>query len=396
MRARILCLTSVVLSSAAAFVACQDNGDGSIPAIPGHYYNPDGGGGDATLGDDGGTVITPSGDAGGDACVETTSASPDGDVAIGPTSLAFDPCGAGSPDAIYWNATNQTLYIADDHANQIWTWSDANGFQKLVTLPDDPAADDAGATKLTGITVSNSTLIVARYGNGAYGALFTYNLETAGGAATKVGSIDPTRYRFAVAADATGKIYSDSFAAALDGGADGGADGGTGGGGNGSIEIVGLSGTTPFLSGLDKPSGLIVVGTQIFVGDRAHDVIYTVPTNLALLDAGPDLDAADADAEAGAILDATAPPPYPVFASLPAPDQLSAGPNGSIFAGQKTNDGGAPQLRQIFPDGGITPFQPTATFTSLGGVAYDSVSKRLFVVDSNGGSVRTIKIYPAQ
>jgi len=391
MRARILCLTSLVLTSTAAFVACQDNGDGTIPVIPGHYYNPDGGGSDATVGDDSG-VITPNGDAGGDACVETTSASPDGDVAVGPTTLAFDPCGVGSPDALYWDPTKLVLYIADDRNNQIWTWSDANGFQKLVTLPDDPGADDAGATQLTGITMSASTLIVARYGNGAFGALFSYNVE-AGGAATKIGSIDPTRYRFALAADTTGKIYSDSFAVTLDGGADGGDDGG--GAGNGSIEIVGLTGTTPFLSGLDKPSGLIVVGTQIFVGDRAHDVVYTIPTDLSLLDAGADLDAADADAEAGTIADAST-SPYPVYASIPSPDQLSAGPNGSIFAGQKTNDGGAPLLRQIFPDGGITPFQPTVTFTSLGGVAYDVGNKRLFVVDSNGGSVRTIKIYPSQ
>jgi sugar lactone lactonase YvrE len=380
MRARILCLASLVAASTAAFLACQDNGDGTVPVIPGLHYNGDAAS-DATIGDDSGPVVVTNMDAGGDACIETTSASPDGDIAVGPATLAFDPCGVGSPDALYWDTTTQVLYIADDRNNQVWTWSDANGFQKLVALPDDPAADDAGATKLTGITVSASTLIVARYGNGAFGALFSYNLGATGGAATAIAGVDPTRYRTALAVDGTGKIYSDSWSAPVDGGDAAG----------GGIDLVGLTGTTTFLSGLDRPRGLIIVGTQIYVSDLAQNVIYSIPTDLSLLDAGAD----DADAEAGAAVDASM-SPYPVYASLPAPDQLSIGPNGSVFAGEKLADGGAPQLRQIFADGGIVSFQPTVTFTSLAGVAYDATAKRLFVADSNGGSVRTIKIYPAQ
>jgi hypothetical protein len=381
MHARLTWLFSIAVASTAAFVACQDNGDGALPAGPGLHFDGADASSDGSLErDDSGDVVAPRPDAGGDACVETTSASPDGDVAVGPTTLAFDPCGVGSPDALYWDAKGQLLYIADDRNNQIWSWSDANGFQKVATVPNDPAADDAGATRLSGITVTGTTLVVARYGNGAFGALYSYDLATGGGMATTIGSVDATRYRTALAADGTGTVYSDSFA----------ADAGDGGGG--TIDIVGLTGTTPFLSGLDRPAGLLIVGTEIFVSDRAQNVIYQVPTDLALLDAGT---AADADAEAGAIVDAST-SPYPVYASLPAPDQLSAGPNGSLFAGEKLSDGGAPQVRQVFVDGGVVTFQPTVTFTSLAGVAYDDAAKRLFVADSNGGAVRTIKIYPAQ
>ncbi len=51
-------------------------------------------------------------------------------------------------------------------------------------------------------------------------------------------------------------------------------------------------------------------------------------------------------------------------------------------------------MRQISPDGGVTVPFPNFTFTSLADVAYDKTNHRLFVVDSNGTTVRVIRIFP--
>ena len=180
------------------------------------------------------------------------------------------------------------------------------------------------------------------------------------------------RKRIAVTVDpSTGTIYSDSF---------------SGGGGSaiaGEIETVNLaSGTTPYASGFGKTVGLLVQGSQILVADQNDNVIYAVPTAAALVaDGGATL------ADGGA---------FTVYANVQAPDQLSAGPNGTIFTDQfqSTYDGGGPQVRQIAPDGGVTVLFPSVSFTSLSDVAYDATHSRLFVVDSNGTTVRTIKIFP--
>jgi hypothetical protein len=394
MRARILGLTSLVVSATAAFIACQDNGDGTIPPIPGHYYNPDSGPGVAPTGDDSGVVVTPTGDGG--PCVETTSASPDGGVTVGPATLAFDPCGAGSPDALYWDATKQVLYIADDHDGTIWTWTDAAGFQKIAHLP----ANDAGAMTVGGITGFGNLIVLSLNGGGTAGALFQYDVSTASGVATTIGgTVDPARRRTGVAYDTTGtRFFSASFAS-TGGGGDGGGGGGGGdaGAASGSIDLIQVTSTTAFVTGLVEPHGLLVSGSQFIVGDHGRGEVIAFPIVAAdLLDAGPidaGLDAADDGGDAG---DAATTPLYTTLAALPGVDQLSIGPTGVIYAGQHSSDGGAPQIHRITTDGGSAPFQPTVAFTQLGGIAYDTQYNRVFVADSNGTSVRTIKIYPAQ
>ena len=53
-------------------------------------------------------------------------------------------------------------------------------------------------------------------------------------------------------------------------------------------------------------------------------------------------------------------------------------------------------MRQIAADGGVTIPWPNVTFSGLSDVKYDKTNHRLFVVDSNGTTVRTIKIFPVQ
>lgn len=328
---------------------------------------------DASAGDSS-TDDASTGDSSTDADSSDSSEPTDGgqtDGDVGPQTLDFDPNGTGSPDAIHWDDAKQTLYIVDDRDNQVWTYQDGVGFQKLATVPDDPALTDAGRTKLNGITeLADGTLVITRFGYGTGGAIYTLSPD---GGTTTVPNVPANRKRIAVKVDpSTGVVYGDSF---------------TGGGGTppaGWIETVDLAnGTTAYATGFGKTVGLLVQGNSILVSDQTNDVIVSVPLNPAeLADGGATL------ADGGA---------FPVYATLAGPDQLSAGPNGTVYTGEflpQTDGGGAPQVRQILPDGGVVVPWPDITFTSINDVAYDPTNHRLFVVDSNGTTVRMIHILP--
>jgi hypothetical protein len=378
MRSRHLlaCFCGALASGGALLFACNSSND-ALPPIYTHIGGGDGGAEDAAPPNDSGSVVTLADGEVVEACVETSGASPDGGITIGPTALAFDPCGNGSPDALYWDATNSVLYIGDDQNAAIWTWSDAKGFQKLASVP----VDDGGSTVLGGIAGYGNLIVVSRNGGGASGALFQYDITTTTGIATTIGgAVDPTRHRTGVAYDSTGARF---FSAAWGGEA--------GAGPSGTLDLIGVLTTTPYVTGLDQPHGVLVSGTQFIVGDNGKGAVIAFPVAAEdILDAG----AAAAADDAGDAGDAAAAALYTTLATIEGVDQLSAGPGGSILAGQHLPDGGAPQLQQISADGGVVAVQASATFTKLGGIAYDTTYNRVFVADSNGGSVRTIKIYP--
>lgn len=394
MRTSVFRISALVVSSAALAMAAACSSSSSNNNSGGSDGGNDAGGDVTTMGDSGGTEDSgtdsstgPGMDSGGGSDTGSngdssqgqdsgSSDAPSGDGSDGGPgfiTLQFDPNGTGSPDAIYWDDTKQILYIVDDMNNQVWTYTDAAGFAKYVQVPDNPALDDAGKTKLNGITeLSDGTLVVTRFGYGIGGALYTVSPD--GGATTTVPNVPTSRKRIEVTVDpSTGTIYSDSF---------------SGGGGSaisGQVETVDLtSGTTAYATGFGKTVGLLVQGSVILVSDQSNNAILAVPTDPTQL------------AEGGAgLADGAA---FPVYASITGPDQLSAGPNGTIFTDEFLSgaDGGSPQVRQIAPDGGVTIPWPNVTFTSLSDVAYDSTNHRLFVVDSNGTTVRTIKIFPVQ
>jgi hypothetical protein len=365
MRKRALAFSLVVIgSSVAAFLACgssSNNNNGTSDA----GKSDSGGGLDSSSATDTGSAA----DTG--SATDTGSPTDGGDGGPGYITLPFDPSGTGSPDAIYWDNTKQILYIVDDTNNQVWTYTDAAGFVKYAQVPDNPALDDAGHTKLNGITeLADGTLVVTRFGYGVGGALYTISPD--GGASTTVPNVPANRKRIEVTVDpATGTIYSDSF---------------TGGGGSapaGEVELVNLTtGTTTYATGFGKTVGLLVQGSSILVSDQTNNVIVSVPTDPSLI----------ADGGGGPAAGGT----FPVYATVQGPDQLSPGPNGTIYTDEflSSTDGGSPTVRQIAPDGGVTVPWPNISFTSLDDVAYDATNHRLFVVDNNGTTVRTIKILP--
>jgi hypothetical protein len=365
-------LLSLVLGSfgLGGFLACGSSSSGSGSSTDGGHDSSipgtdSGGGVDSGGGTDSGGTDT------GGGTTDSPTEGDSGDAGPQVVTLEFDPNGTDSPVGIHWDNTNQVLYIVDNSNNQVWTWTDANGFKVFATVPDNPALDDAGHTKLNGVTeLSDGTLVVVRFGFGVGGAIYTVSPD--GGSAT-VPNVPVAEKRLEATFDPTvGTIYSSAF---------------SGGGGSpaaGKVEIVNLTtGTTQYASGFGKTVGILVQGSTLFVSDQTNGVILAVPTDGTQL----------ADGGAG-LADGSA---FPVYASLSSPDMLTSGPNGSIFTDQgpqSSAEAGPPQVRQIAADGGVTIPWPNVTFTELNDVAYDSTNHRLFVVDSNGTTVRTIKILP--
>ncbi len=372
MRKRALLVAGMLAAcSLGGFLACSSSSSNGTSPSEDAGKDSGGGGMDGTMGTDSGGGGMDSGSM-GDTGSTTDTGSGDGGTDAGYTTLQFDPTGTGSPDAIYWDDTKHVLYIVDDTNNQVWTYTDSAGFVKYATVPDNPALDDAGHTKLNGVTeLADGTLVITRFGYGAGGALYTVSPD--GGTAT-VPNVPAARKRIEVTVDpSSGVIYSDSF---------------TGGGGAapaGEVETVNLAtGTTAYATGFGKTVGLLVQGSAVLVSDQTNNVIVAVPTDPSQI------------GDSGATLvDGAA---FPVYATLSGPDQLSPGPNGTIYTDQfqSSYDGGGPQVRQIAPDGGVTVLFPTVQFTSLSDVAYDGTNHRLFVVDNNGTTVRTIKVFPVQ
>src|SRR5262245_23956371 len=70
---------------------------------------------------------------------QPTSSDGGSDAAVvdrGPTRLPLD----GDPNGLWWDASSQTLYIADDNGNRILKWTDAAGLGAASDLP--PASAD--------------------------------------------------------------------------------------------------------------------------------------------------------------------------------------------------------------------------------------------------------------
>jgi sugar lactone lactonase YvrE len=369
MRNTVVVLAALLAgTSATAFVAGFVGGCSS--SSNNNTATTDSGAGDVTTTDSGESVDSSSAQDSGTTTNDSGINPLDSSTDAGYVTLPFDPNGNGSPDAIYWDNTNQVLYIVDDLNNQVWSYTDKNGFQKYAQVPDNPELDEAGKTKLNGITeLADGTLVVTRFGYGIGGAIYTVSPD--GGTAT-VPNVPAARKRIEVTVDpSSGTIYSDSF---------------TGGGGAtplGEIETVDLAnGTTSYATGFGKTVGLLVQGSAVLVSDQTNNAIFSVPTDpTQIADGGAGLANGN---------------PFALYAGLSGPDQLSAGPDGTIFTDQflSNSDGGGPQIRQIWPDGGVTIPYPNVSFTSLSDVAYDATNHRLFVVDNNGTTVRTIKIFP--
>lgn len=287
-------------------------------------------------------------------------------TATAPQTIAFDE---GEPASVVWDAPARTLYVADNERNQLWSWTDAGGLKKLATLPDPLDAQAARATLVGQIArLADNTLLVARFGKpgGGFGGIAWVRPSASGasGESGVVPNLDPARKRIGLAAASDGRIFGSYFA------------GMSGGGQMGAVTRVDLrTGETDFAPGFKKIVGLAIAGDRLFVSDQMADAIYELPLTGTL----------------------PAPDAYKVVARLPRPDQLTPGPDGSLFTGQFQAAPGSSQplaVRQVLHDGAVRIVASDPDVTRPSGVAYDPDGRRLFVANGGNPAQRFVRIFP--
>jgi sugar lactone lactonase YvrE len=279
--------------------------------------------------------------------------------------LDFDPTGNGDPASLYWNDGEQYLLIADQRGNRVWKWTDADGFTLLGTTSGEPAdptgqgRDDVG--QIT--ELPDGKIAVARFGFGSFGSVLWLDPKT--GEKGSYSGLSATRRRITLYQSDAGVTYGGYFENVPDAGL------------RGAITTLSLAdGERDYATGFAKPVGLLALRDELLAVDQPKNAIVRLPL-------GP-LDGGILPPDGG----------YPVYARVPAPDQLAYGPDDSLFTGQfrPLDDGGTLAVRQVFKDGGVSVFADELTRPS--GLAYDPSGRRLFVADSNGQNVRTIRIHP--
>lgn len=265
-------------------------------------------------------------------------------VQRGPHVLEID----GDPNGLYWDDTHQTLFLADDDGNRILQWTDKDGFGLVHNLP---AASPQGAGLGQLVRTPDGTWVVTRFGGGSAGDVAFVSPD---GKAQIVPGLSPERRRIGLTACPDGRLF-DGWFVRLSSGARAGAIG--------ELSLKGAE--TEVLTGLKKPIGVLCSGSDLYVSDQELGQVLKAPLS--------------------------DPSKYSVLATLPSPDLLAVGPQGSIFTG---SEGG--KLFRIEESGAVSVFK--SGFDTVRGVAYDPTNRRLFVANHLGhetkGEKQTVHILP--
>lgn len=292
-----------------------------------------------------GADTTGAGGAGGEAGAGGAGGTGGAAVVVdrGPTTIALD----GDPNGLFWDNSEGVLYIADDNQNRVLRWTDAEGLSVAADLPPGPP-DSAGLGQV--VRTADGTLVVPRFGGGTAGDVVFVDKDGNGGV---VPGLDPVRRRIGMAVAPDGSLY-DSYFVSLNGTK------------FGAVAKLTLDGSeVNVLEGLDKPVGVIVVGSDLYASEQAAGRVVKAPL--------------------------AAPDQVAVMAQLDTPDLLCQGPEGSLFTGGKAGD-----VRQIGADGKVNEF--AGGFQEIRGVAYDPTNRRLFLSDHDGnesdGVTHKLQILP--
>lgn len=237
----------------------------------------------------------------------------------------------GDANGLCWDDRTQTLYLADDDGNRILSWTDKTGFVVVKQLPAVlPKAPGLGQL----VVLANGTLVVTRFGHGSVGDIV---FIPPSGEPSVIPGLEPKRRRIGLSASADGRLF-DAWFEKLENGERAGAVG----------ELKLSGGESELIHGLKKPVGVLVVGDQLFVSDQELGEILKAPL--------------------------ASPASYTVFAHVPAPDLLAAGPDGSILTG-----GAGGVLYRVSAWG--SAWVMASGFHQVRGVAYDPTHQRVFVAD---------------
>lgn len=396
---RWLLVTASLLVASLEIVGCSDDDDDTTPPAAGGQVTSAGASGDTSDGATtslggggnaaGGAPSAAGGEigAGAGGTLPVGGASPVGGAAgeAGAPSefslevLPIDPGGDADPSSLYWSDGGHYLLVADNRHNRIWKWESGSAFSLYATtdgLPKDPQASGTTASRDNVgqvVELADGTVVVVRFGFGTHSGISW--VDPGAGTSGELPGLDPTRRRISLLVTAAGDLFGGYFTVGnenqrigaitrLDWDQASGGSGGEAGAGAGPTEI-------DYAPGFAKPVGLLEMPNFLLAVDQDRNVIYRLPK------------------DASAPLSGS----YEVYARVAAPDQLSHGPDDTVFTGQfrPVTAGGTLAVRQIFPDGSQKILDEGLTRPS--GLAYDAAGRRLFVADSNGSSVRTIRVY---
>lgn len=250
-----------------------------------------------------------------------------GDAERGPKVIEVD----GDPNGLWWDDAEQVLYVADDNGNRVLRWTDDEGLSLVRELPD-ASPQGAGLGQL--IRTDDGTIVVTRFGYGTAG-----DVVFASGSRDPeiVPDLDVERRRIGLTVAEDGTLFDSWFVRLATGDR------------VGAVGQLSLDGDEPeVLTGLQKPVGVLAVGSTLFVSDQ---------------DLGQILKAPQSD-----------PSSYTVLATVEQPDLLAAGPDGSLFTGSAGGN-----LYRVAKSDSAAVFE--SGFQQVRGVAYDPTNRRVFVAD---------------
>lgn len=262
----------------------------------------------------------------------------------GPRILSVE----GDPNGLWWDDASRTLYVAEDDGNRVLRWTDTGGFSLVENLT---AAPESGAGLGQLVRTRDGTLVVTRFGHGTAGAVV---IVPSSGGARDVPGLAVERRRIGLTIGTDGRLYDSWFVRQASGAR------------VGAVGALSLTGTeTEVITGLKKPVSVLALGDSLYISDQDLGQVLRAPIGN--------------------------PSGYTVLATIPSPDLLCAGPNGSLFTG---SEGG--NLYRIESNGAASVFH--SGFDTIRGVAYDSTNRRVFVVNHVGheaqGVTHTIHILP--
>jgi glucose/arabinose dehydrogenase len=263
------------------------------------------------------------------------------DTAPDATSVVTVSLGQGGANALLWDAATSTLYLTDNTADKLESFTGGTTINSVATLPTESAGISLGGM----LKLADNSIVIANFGFGTQGTLF--QVASGGTTGSSLTGLDATRRRIGLAQDSAGTMYSSYFTGGM----------GTQVGGVASMTITTgaaleteIAGATTS-AGFKKVVGIAATTTAVYVSDQTQKTIFKI-----------DLTSSNAVSA--------------LATGLPAADLLMMLPNGDMLTG-----GGA-TITRVTQAGTVSAVSlPGTTFSDVRGIAFDPVSSRLFIVD---------------
>lgn len=280
------------------------------------------------------------------ACGDSSPNTPDSGTQVerGPRAIPLE----GDPNGLFWDATTQTLYIADDQNHRLLKYRDGEGVSVAATLTDAPAnSPNLGEV----VRMQDGTLVTVRFGFGNAGAVLFVRPDGTQGA---VPGLPINRRRIGLTVTKDGRLLDSYFVRNNNVNV-------------GSVAHITLEGTeTELVGALQKPVGVLAVEDTLYIADQVAGKVYRSPLSN--------------------------PSELTTLATIVEPDLLALGPGGALLTGTRQGT----VLRISTTDGSTSAL--ATGFQQVRGIAYDAVNRRLFAADHDddetNGTTHFLQIIP--